>query len=325
MSFAETWTALNETTASTSESRRRIEPDSKANIWLLLKGPLRLRTLRIEITEKNALHELPHGSGIDVELYDTENGAAFLEVSLSNKNYSDVFDVLLSDLVTAAVAAAEERRVGSAVAERIKHWQAFLKSTLDGLSPEALRGLYGELKVLHWIGENLDFDQAVRYWVGPEGYPQDFHIHDTAIEVKTSAAKNPQSLLISSERQLDGTGLSNLFLWHWSVDERLSAGESLPNLIDEIRSNITHSFSRDVFEDRLLSIGYLDIHAERYHFGFAIRSSQLFDVKDDFPRLVESDCPSGVGGVSYSLQLGAMSSFAVDISSLLERFSFGSS
>lgn len=323
MSFEDTWSALDRTAAAALESRRRIEPSSVANIWLLLKGPLKLRTLRIEIKENEILRDLPRGSGIEVETYDGDNGSAFLEVSLTNPNYSDIFNVLLSDLVRAAVDATAEMEVGGAVAARIEHWQALLKSKLDGLSSEALRGLYGELKVLAWLGENLDYEDAVGYWVGPEGYPQDFHIRDVAIEVKTSAAKNPQSLLITSERQLDGAGLSGLFLWHWSVDERLSAGESLPKLIDEIRSKIAHTIVREVFEDRLLNVGYLDVHAERYRFGFATRSSQIFAIDGAFPRLVESDCPPGVGSLSYSLQLGAITSFSTEESSLLERITIG--
>lgn len=323
MSFEDTWNALDRTAVSPVESRRRIEPDSVANIWLLLKGPLKMRTLRIGIAEKETLPDLPHGSGIDVDFYEAEDGSAFLEVSLSNSNYSDVFDVLLSDLVKAAAEVTTESQVGGAVAARIKHWQAFLKSKLDGLSSEAIRGLYGELKVLAWIGEHLNFEDAVACWVGPEGYPQDFQIHDTAVEVKTSAAKNPQIVLITSERQLDGRGLTALFLWHWSVDERLNAGETLPTLIQAIRSKVVHSFVREVFEDRLLSVGYLDLHAERYRFGFAIRSSQIFEVQGEFPRLVERDCPPGIGSVSYSLQLGAITPFAIDASALLERISVG--
>lgn len=325
MNFSNTWEALDRTAVNAPESRRRISPDSPADLWLVLKGSRKLRTLRIGVTETEGLQDLPYGSGINVDLIEVGQDTTYLEVSLVNSNYSDVFDVFISDLADAASSVQDRSEIAAAVAGRIHHWQAFLRKTIDGLSVEALRGLYGELKVLDWIGRNFNYTDAVACWVGPEGFSQDFHLRDVAIEVKTSAAKNPQSIPISSERQLDSKGISLLVLWHWSVDERLDHGETVPLLISRLRSLTSQSVNQELFENRLLEVGYLNIHESRYEFGFEIRDLQIFEVRDPFPRLVEQDCPQGLGDLKYAIQIGAIAPFAIDESSLLGRINLGQS
>ena len=39
--------------------------------------------------------------------------------------------------------------------------------------------------------------------------------------------------------------------------------------------------------------------------SYALRNADWFDVRDGFPRLVESDLPVGVGDVGYALALSA--------------------
>lgn len=323
MSFSETWEALNRTASDGPESRRRVAPDSIADLWLVLKGSQRLRTLRIGVAETEGMQDFPSGSGIDVELVEVGYGVSYIEVSLVDTSYSDVFDVFIDDLANAAISVKDRSEIAGAVAQRIHHWQAFLRKTIDGLSAEALRGLYGELKVLDWIGHHFNYSAAIACWVGPDSFSQDFHLRDVAIEVKTSAAKKPQSILISSERQLDSRGLDLLALWHWSIDERLDHGETVPNLISKLRLLVSKSANQELFENRLLEVGYLNIHAPRYEFGYKIRSFQIFEVRDGFPRLVEEDCPPGLGDVRYTVQLGAISQFEISDTSLLARIDLG--
>jgi len=323
MSFTETWQALRKTSADSPESRRRIAPNSFADIWLVLKGTQKLRTLRIMVTDAKNLEDLPNGLGISVNIVGVAEQTSYLEVSLINESYADVFDVFVEDLANAACAVESRAEVAGAVAQRIDKWQSFLRKKIDGLSPEKVRGLFGELKVLEWIGDHFSYNDGVNCWVGPQGFSQDFHLRDVAIEVKTSATKNPQSIQITSERQLDSKNLELLALWHWSVDERLDHGESLPSLIAKIRRRLLKTMSQDLFENRIFEVGYLDAHSPKYQYGFTIRNFQVFQVKDDFPRIVERDCPDGLGAVSYSVQLGAISKYAISDDSLLSRINLG--
>jgi len=323
MSLSETWYALENTAVGSYESKRRIEPESFSDLWLVLKGPQRFRTLRIAVADIEELRVLPHGLGINVELVGDRQEEMFLEISLINLNYSDIFDTFIGDLIDAATSVDRSSDVASAVAARIEHWQTFLRRSSEGLSAESLRGLYGELKVFEWLAERRGIEVAIASWVGPDGFAQDFHLGASAIEVKTSSALNPQAILIANERQLDSRDLDSLTLWLWSIDERVDHGEMLPDLISRIRSKTARSVLQEQFEIRLLKVGYLDIDSHRYDYGYKLRKSSIFDVREGFPRLTERDCPPGLGKVRYSIQVGAITEYEIVEADLIERINVG--
>lgn len=73
------------------------------------------------------------------------------------------------------------------------------------------------------------------------GQPQ---VASGAVEVKTTTAKQPQSVRITSERQLDQAGIPWLFLHVVVLDEREvegvhdSVGESLPGIVAALRKQL---------------------------------------------------------------------------------------
>jgi hypothetical protein len=153
--------------------------------------------------------------------------------------------------------------------------------------------------------------------VGPALAPQDFAFGAAAVEVKTTTGAQPQLLRITSERQLDTTALDHLALFHLSLDAREGTGQTLPDLVGEIRTILLDPAAADVFEDRLFGAGYLDAQAAQYRTGYTLREAGIFIVGEGFPRLVEADCPPGVGDVIYSIAVSALTPFAVDASVLL--------
>ncbi len=72
------------------------------------------------------------------------------------------------------------------------------------------RGLWGELHTLHKL-LLVSAERAIvlRGWQGNSAASQDFQYPSLAIEVKTTAAKQPQTVRISSERQLDTMALAS--------------------------------------------------------------------------------------------------------------------
>jgi hypothetical protein len=67
------------------------------------------------------------------------------------------------------------------------------------------------------------------------------------------------------------------------------------------------------FQDRLLAWGYSDTdrpHYEDRH--YTLRSLDAFRVVEDFPRIVESQLPTGVGSVNYRLALDACRGWQLD-------------
>ncbi len=324
MTYADVWMALESESPGHTEVRRRIHPESSADLWLVIYRPVGTRVLRISVGDGDVeLTQLPSGSGIELGLRPSSEGGTVLEVSLINTAYSDLFDALVADVVSAAAGASSPAKVAGLVAARIRRWQAFLRESFEGLSRERQRGLYGELFVLSEVSEVVGPDSAVMAWVGPDGAPQDFALAAIAIEVKTSAGKNPQSVRISSERQLDDSLIGQLFLWHLSVDERSGQGTTLPAAVQGLRLQFAGTGVEPQFEDTLLSSGYHDVHAGHYVTGYSLRASDLYLVSSSFPRLIESDCPPGLGDVHYSLELGALSAYRTEPQYLRQTLSEG--
>jgi hypothetical protein len=139
------------------------------------------------------------------------------------------------------------------------------------------------------------------------------------VEVKTTAAKQPTSIRITSERQLDDTGVGSLFLHVLVVDEREvpaaadGPGESLPGLIAEIRQQLSGEAGIvALFNDRLIEAGWLDPLASRYEgHRWTLRAEHTYRVASGFPRITETDLPPGIGDVSYAISLHACTAFAV--------------
>ena len=69
------------------------------------------------------------------------------------------------------------------ILNRLKRWQRLLKN-LSLIFYLKVRTL-GELIFLkNWVIPKYGVNDAVKFWLGPEGSPQDFSMNDLAVEVK---------------------------------------------------------------------------------------------------------------------------------------------
>jgi len=199
-----------------------------------------------------------------------------------------------------------------ALIDGLARWQKFLSASFEGLSEEFQRGLWGEL---HFLREHLLPTlgaAAVNNWKGGERAHQDFQFESSAVEVKTTLAKQPQVVRITSERQLDDSAWASLFLNVIALDVRDGSCETLPAMVASLRAKLAADTARERFEDELLMVGYLDTHAARYmDRGYTVRADSFFRVGPKFPRLVEADMPAGVGDANYALSVAACEPFKV--------------
>jgi hypothetical protein len=253
-----------------------------------------------------------------------------LAVRLRDSTCADVFTALAEDVASRVSAHSLPHEAAAELLGRLRRWQQFLSGASEGLGVEAQRGLWGELHVLRThLLPALGGLAAVEGWKGSAAAHQDFQFPDAAMEVKTTAAKQPQSVRITSERQLDNIGVGALFLHVLAVDERevpegeATAGVSLPSLVAGIRTDFGgHTVLINAFNDRLLERGWLDAHAARYEGKrLTVRKELTFRVEPGFPRIVESDLPSGVGDVTFALSLAACEPFAVPLTTFFAALS----
>jgi hypothetical protein len=313
------WSELETQSAGHGDYRRRIHEESIADLYLVVHKPSNTRGLLIDADLAGVdLGELPTGRGIDLRWVSAPSGGHAIELILSQPAFADLFDALVADVAAAAAAGSDQQDVALRVAARVRRWQTFLRESGAGLSGERQRGLFGELYFLRRLLTGLvPALPAVEAWVGPSAAPQDFGFGETAVEVKTSMAKQHQVLRIASERQLDTTALAHLAVFHLSVDGREGAGQTLPQLVTELRTDLIDTAAANLYEDRLFDAGYLDVHADDYRTGYSVREANIFMVTEDFPRLVEADCPSGVGDLVYSIAVSAVRQYSVDMTVLL--------
>lgn len=136
--------------------------------------------------------------------------------------------------------------------------------------------------------------------------------------MKTTTGRGPQDVHIASERQLDDTGVENLFLVHLSVDERSGGnGESLIDIVDAMRREFDANGLATQFEDLVMRAGFLTHHRNLYNdCRYTVRDQHLWQVRDDFPRVTERDLRPGVGDCQYRISTTGLDRFEVTPSQL---------
>jgi hypothetical protein len=270
-------------------------------------------------------HDWPQCRGLELFAV-TISGTPNIGVRLTDPQYADVFTALAEDVAPRVSAATNDREAGLALLDRLRRWQKFLTAKSSELSVSRQRGLFGELHLLRqWLLPSFGLETPVQCWRAPHAAHQDFQFPGGAIEVKTTAAKQPNAVQITSERQLDDTGVRALYLFVVILDEReiedtaATVGETLPEIVSSLRRTLDiRPVIRGIFDDRLLDAGYLDSDAARFDSRrYSFRSERCFHVRNGFPRILEGQLPSGIGDVSYALALAACESFAVDVPDML--------
>ncbi|MDQ7903516.1 PD-(D/E)XK motif protein [Phytohabitans sp. ZYX-F-186] len=314
------WTQLEAEQHSTGVVMRRLFPRSTQDIFLAVQQPSGRRMLVLRVPSSAAEAQvrrgaLPSTRGLALQFVPADTGRRDLQVVLIADDRREVFNPLISDMAATAETEADPAEALHRAVERFEYWRQLLQSIADtGLSPEARRGLYGELTVLrdHFL-PNLPAGEAVQTWTGPTGANQDFQTRSAAIEVKTGTATEPQSIVIANERQLDDTGAGQLLLAHLSLDERRGgAGETLPLIIDAIRAAVTSAESRSILDDRLARVGYLTSQRHLYEEPrYTIRKIQFWRVTGQFPRIVEADLRPGVGHCRYRISTTGLDQYRV--------------
>jgi hypothetical protein len=330
MTIEELWRALEaEAVAGAGDAwlLRRATATPGHPLLVALEPATCIRTLLLPAA-RNELpprRDWPECRGLELQIVSV-SGATHLAIRLRDTASSDVFTALVEDVAPRVAAATRTVDAVAALLGRLRRWQQFLAGVQVGLSREEERGLWGEL---HVLGAHLlpawGAGVAIAAWKAGSAAHQDFQRPAGALEVKTTAAKQPQSVRITSERQLDDTGVGALFLHVVAVDERevapasTTAGRSLPGLVGELRALLAGDAALAVFEDRLSAGGYFDLHASRYEGRRrTVRSEQIFRVSEGFPRLTEAALPPGVGEVSYAVSLAACAPFATDAIAMLD-------
>lgn len=230
----------------------------------------------------------------------------------------ELFKALCVDLIRASETAKSDAEAVAVIVCRLVRWHEFLKrERVHLLSPEAVKGLIGELLFLESkIAPHFGWDLAVSFWKGPADAPQDFAVHDTAVEVKCQSGISKPYIQISSLEQMDAQ-LPNFYL---AVHTLATAepdnvdGFTLNVLVKRIRIslNTASDATRELFEALLFQAGYITLDAYD-ETRFRCVATRIFRVSDSFPRLTPATVPEGVPKVSYQISLEACAPFETEL------------
>jgi len=157
--------------------------------------------------------------------------------------------------------------------------------------------------------------------LGPEKAIQDFQNNNWAVEVKTTHGNNHQKIHISSERQLDNTILQKIFLYHLSLDISSGNGELLNTLIEAVVEMLNeNTMARNLFQLKLMEYGYFEHHKQLYsEKSYSVRQENIYKVIGNFPRIMESQIPVGVGDVKYSIVISESEEWRINEQFLFEE------
>ena len=323
----EIWAILEEKNQQTfGLNKVRYSESSHSDLYLGVKHPenQRLLLLRSDAAEP----DLPGNrdfKGLRLEkIYDTSvPGKIFLSLILTDRTFTGIFDTIVQDIAF----AVEENLSFPAIrvfTERLEKWHAiFEQFAPSGLSESAQCGLYGELALLYKLLLHAqDRAQVVRSWTGPRRTVHDFQYGPCSIEVKVTTGNNHQKIQISNERQLDSSGIPELFLYHLSLEVRQQAGETLNAIADKLNFLLEPDFVVSAkFKTLLAEAGYFEHHRKLYDDrGYILRQENFYRVGGDFPRIEEKDLRKGVGDISYSIIAAQLSPYSIPESETLRKF-----
>lgn len=330
--FATIWNSLDSDSKGITSPgilKRLVDPVVQPELYLGMNIPNRKRLLLVRMpanwSEDTSIY--PRWKGLDIYVYRSEESsgcAHFLAVSQGTQSTNEVFQSLIADLCNSILLNNNLERVEELIHHRLFRWKVFFEEQKqEGLSFEAQQGLFGELKFIRdYLIPCLGGAAAVRGWTGSLGLNRDFQFGRHAIEVKTTTSKQHQKIIISNERQLDTSGIDHLDILFFPLEIVEGEGEDLLLMISDIIKALEHDeASTAIFNNKLFEAGYLDVHAERYRRKYFCRKGKSYRVSEGFPRILESDLPSGVGDVSYSIMLSACDRFEVPISQVLSDIS----
>ncbi len=242
------------------------------------------------------------------------DGRARLALVLNEVVNWELFHSLCNDLVRASAAAAEEAAAVAIVVRRLQRWQEFLRRQRPLILPlEELKGLIGELLFLtDTLAPKFGWDVAIGFWKGPEEAPQDFAVHETAVEVKCQSGSSKPWIRISSIHQLNPQLPRGYLVVHTlaSADADDPGAFTINSMVLAIRSALEgHSdATRERLENLLFLAGY--IATEAYDaFVFQRIATRSFRLADGFPRLAAGAVPAGIDRVTYQLKLDACAAF----------------
>jgi hypothetical protein len=261
--------------------------------------------------------------GVNIQLLSDQVEHNLLIV-LNDIEIKDVFILFIDDIINSISESPTEYEAYITTIGVISKWKKlFDRINNSCLSEDRVKGLLGELHVLKQIIiETRNPIIAINAWTGWDFDDKDFTYKNKALEVKFSTAK-VSHLNISSERQLDSTGLDFLYLKLIIAKKVKSAGITLNAIVLQIEDLISGDLEAlTEFEKRLYKTGYSKIDERDNVLSntqYLIEEEKNYQIIEDFPLITKANFAEGIFQVNYQIELSACSDF-IDPNFQLNQF-----
>ena len=260
-------------------------------------------------------------SGININQLQTSKGYR-IALSLNEINDWDIFNILCEDLIQSSSACEGQKGMLTIVSNRLLRWQKLFRKFGKKLLTDAeQQGLVGELYFLkNYLLNNFTDTESLYFWKGPSGEQQDFGFGNIAVEVKSKQGTSSPYIQISSIDQLD-CQLETCFLYVITLSSsshNINESFSLNSIIELIKRGFENPSDIDTFEDLLSDAGYMDLpeYSEKY---YLMSKESVFEVLNDFPRLLSKNIPTGVSSIQYKIEIKECKPFEISLEDLKKR------
>jgi hypothetical protein len=317
--FESQWESIS--TTGHAAGRLRVYPDHLLDFFISfsLSGH---REMVIEAAGiYNDFGEIPSFENLDVVLKETATGLS-IGLVLTDHELVKSFAVMCYDIAERSKRGETVEAAALIAFACLRDWADLLKRRgRQGLNRNEALGLWGELSTLDALLDTTTGIELtmVRGWRGPDGDQRDIGFNNTRIEVKTQLSTKSIALKIASLDQLDDRGD------HLSVVlNRISpseAGISIAGLIEKIRAHLMFARLAQSEFERKVMLAEFDSDNEYCNENFGLDERIVYDITDNFPRLIPGNVPTGIKSAEYEIAGTFITGFQIAWEQLLEKIS----
>ena len=250
---------------------------------------------------------------VEQSIEQRQDGSYHFRLELAQTEFKSEFFRITSEMAFEGQFGEDKKECIESVRQVYENWVTFFRRARK-MTDEIARGIYAELKFVQAIIDlGCSPTVAVESWVGPFDAPQDFLFpNGSAAEIK-SVRPGANQIRISSEFQLDFVGDLTLAVYSLeSLEQHVSDGESLRELIERLEESLIPADVLQGFEDRLSAIG-LKKQSKDGDRRFKVHGMEFFAAGDaGFPAIKASNIDIGVRRVEYSIGRNAIERYRTE-------------
>lgn len=231
---------------------------------------------------------------------------------LLQNDAKSVYFTFCEDMVSAVTNILNEEDALNALKKRFITWKTMFKQIqVADVSSEVIQGLFGELYFLkNYMLENYSPNESVGAWSGADAKSKDYIVNNEWFEVKTIGS-NTNKVQISSLSQLSSPVVGHLVVIKVEAmsDEFIGQDCSISMLMSSILANIRDEITEELFLKKIKAV-VGNITDKVLNAKYVVKSTNLYLVDDNFPRLQETNIPyREIEDVKYTLNISSLEKY----------------